>query len=447
MPYTRQRAAWSDGPAGNTPIRGQDLNGMEAGIEGAYLRADDAYTLAQAAGGGTNPFGSVLVPLSSYSGANDSAKYRNYLSTFPSSGVRPICVAPSGTTLDAGANNPFVHPTGSHLMCIPGPTDEFGYQGIINLRHTGSNSGNANHGVFAFAAGSKGQKFTGISFEGTSSTRAFVDQPTDGSGATMEYVHFRDVSFDGFESVMEMTGTGVIWDGFAFLNNMAAGRSPLNLNGSDHHLWPAGGFFEMGEIASYSTRAALAAMVRMGNLNCNIGGMYATGSPTTPWRLDGGATGVHFNATVLEGRPSPGTVGGDTPTDGLHCAGPLMRITAGRATVHARHHAYAMRDPRPALLGYQPAGYYHVTGTAFLSVLGGTFQPYPAAQYPAWTRPDGVAYPVDTVPPLAWVSGPTARASFTGIGWGSNCTALPKVYAHNGATVTTDGTVEVITVP
>ncbi len=439
MPYTRQRAVWADNAGGNTPIRAQDLNGIEAGIETAQATAESAV------GGGTNPFGSTLKALSTFTGANTTAKLRDAAANYTSYG-RPIVVAQSGDTIDAGANNPVVLPTGFHLMIVPGPTDEFGYQGALNVRHTGSNSGSANHGVFTFASGSKGQKFTGISFEGTSTTRCFVDLPTDASGTTMEYVHFRDCSFDSFESVMQMTGTGVIWDGASFNNNFTAVRSPFNLNGSDHQIWTNGGFMEFGGVASYSTRRSCPAMVRLGNCNMVIGPMYTTGSPTTPYRIDNGATGVDFFSVTLEGRPSPDTVGGDAPTDGLHCAGPLMRLTGGRATVKARHHAYAMRDPFSAGHGYQPGGFYHVTGSASLSVIGGTFQPYAASVYPAWTRPDGVAYPVDTVPPLGWISGSGARASFIGIGWGSNCTALPKVYAHNGAVVTTDGTVEIITV-
>lgn len=390
----------------------------------------------------SNPFGSLLVPLSSGTGANDSAKFRYFCDNYSSLG-RPIIVIPSGTTLDSGANNPFVLPTGFHMMCVPGPTDEFGYQGIINLRHTGSST---TLGTFTFASGSKGQKFTGISFEGTASTRAFVDCPTDASGTVWEYVRFFNVSFDQFESVAQMTGTGWGWEGRTYINNMAASRPPLNINGSDHDLFSNGGFFEMGSVATYSTRAALAAMVLMGNLNCNIGGMYATGSPTTPWKLDGGNSGVHMSATILEGRPSPGTVGGDTPTDGLHCAGALVRVNNGRLSLFPRHYGYAMRDPRPLSGGFQPGGFVDVRGTASVTCVGGSFQPYAAANYPAWTMPNGTAYPVDTVPPLGWVSGPNARATFLGINWGNNCTALPKVYAHNGATVITDGSVQVVTV-
>lgn len=393
----------------------------------------------------TNPFGTTLKALSTFTGANTTAKLRDAAANYVSYG-QPVVVAQSGDTIDAGANNPIALPSGFHLMIVPGPTDEFGYQGILNLRHTGSSSGSANHGVFSIPSGTKGQKFTGISFEGTSSVRAFVDVPTDASGATWNYVHFRDCSFDQFESVFQMTGTGILWDGVSFNNNFTAVRSPFNINGSDHQIWTNGGFMEFGGGATYATRVACPAMVRLGNANMVIGPMYTTGSPTTPYRIDGGRTGVDFFSSTIEGRPAPGTVGGDTPTSGLHCAGALMRMTGGRANFKGRHFAYAMRDPNNAGLGYQPGGYFHVTGTSFLSVSGGVFNPYDPTVYPAWTLPNGTAYPIDTVPPLGWISGSGARASFTGIGWGDTCTALPKVYAHNGATVTTDGTVQIITV-
>lgn len=427
MAYTKQ--TWTDGSTG-TPISAARLGVIEQGIF-------DAHTIAGTAVAGTNPFGSTLVALSSYSGADDSAKFRNAVNNYPTSGVRPIIVIPSGTTLDSGANNPFVLPSGFHMMGIPSTTDEFSYQAGVNIRHTGSTT---TLGVFKMAAGpSKGQKITGISFEGTSSTRAFVDTATDASDAAYwQYVHLHDVSFDQFESIFTGTGTGIIWDGYSYLNNMTCGREPLGLNGSDHLIWGNGGFFEMGEIASYATRAALPAMVRIGNGNFTIGAMYTTGSPTTPYRIDGGATGINFDSVTLEGRPSPGTT--------LWCAGPLLRMTAGRATVKARHHAYAMRDPQPGVLGYQPGGYYHVTGTTSLSVVGGTFQPYPAANYPAWTRPDGVAVAAGTQPPIGWISGSGARASFIGIARGSNCASIPVVYAASGASVTTDGTVSIVTV-
>lgn len=401
--------------------------------------------LAALLNGATNPFGSNLVACSSLPGANISAKFRYACDNYTSLG-RPVIVLESGITLDAGANNPFVWPQGFNIMCSPTGQDEFGYQGLINLRHTGSNPGAANHGVFKMAAGpSKGQKVTGVAFRGTSSTRPFVDTALDASdGAYWQYVTFTNVSFDQFESIFNVTGTGICWQGVSYLNNFSAARNPLRIHGSDHQIFTNGGFMEMGSVANYATKAALSAMLRFGNTNIVVGNLYPTGSPATPIWVENGNS-LTFTDMTLEGRPSPGTVGGDTPTDGLHCAGALVRMTGGRATFKVRHFCYAMRDPRSALLGWQPGGFFDVRN-AQATVLGGVFNPYPAGDYPAWTRPDGVAVAADQQPPLAWVSGASARATFSGIMRGSNVSATPVVYAHAGATVIADASVNVVTV-
>jgi hypothetical protein len=350
--------------------------------------------------------------------------------------------------LDSGANNPFILPTGFHMMSAPGGQDEFGYAGIINTRHTGSTT---TLGTFKPAGGgsNKGQKFTGIAFEGTASTRCFVSTAQDASdNAYWQYVQFQNCSWDSFESVWTGTGTGILWNvaGPTYFNNMACTRPILDIAGSDHQLFLGGGFAEMGTVAGYSTRAILNSMFRFPNTNCTVGPLYITGSPTTPIRIDAGVTGLHITGAVLEGRPSPVVVGGDTPTDGLHCAGPLARITGGRSTFMVREHGYAMRDPRTATLGYQPGGFYHITGGSH-SIIGGTFQPYPAVDYPPWTRPDGVAVAADQQPPLAWVSGSGTRLNINSIVRGSNCATAPVVFAHAGASVINDGSVTVTTVP
>jgi hypothetical protein len=391
---------------------------------------------------GSSSIFSMVVPLSSFTGADDSAKFRNAISTFPGSGNRPIIFVPSGTTLDSGANNPFVLPSGFHVMSSPGGQDEFGYQGSINVRHTGSTT---TLGTFKMAAGpSKGQKFTGVCFEGTSSTRCFVDTAQDASdGAYWQYVHFSDCSWDQFESIWQGTGTGVGVTGRTYINNMACGRPAWNVAGSDHQfVWT--GFAEMGAVATYATRNALTAMFYFPNTNMQFGPLYPTGSPTTPFRVDNGVVGIGFENTIAEGRPSPGTTG-TPPTDGLHCSGALYRLTGGRCTIRGKHYGYAMRDPRN-VAGYQPGGFFHVSGGSH-SIIGGTFQPYPAANYPAWTRPDGTGVSSGLQPPLAWVTGSTTRLNVSNIVWGSNVTSTPVVFvpAASTANVVTDGSVTVTT--
>lgn len=425
-----------------------DTTFLNGGSDGDVLEWDTTSSTAKWAtpAAGSSSIFSMVVPLSSFTGADDSAKLRNAISTFPSSGNRPILFIPSGTTLDAGANNPFVLPTGFHIMSAPGGQDEFGYAGKINVRHTSSASGSADHGVFKMAVGpSKGQKFTGVQFDGTSTTRCFVDTAQDASdSAYWQYVQFQNCSWDSFESVWQGTGTGILIAGVTYMDNFSCTRSAWNIAGSDHQLFMGGGFIEMGTVGSYSTRRSLDSMLRFPNTNAVVGPLYTTGSPTTPVRLEAAAEGINFSDIVVEGRPSPGTVGGDTPTDGLHCAGALYRISGGRATIKATHFAYAMRDPI-SVGGFQPGGFFDIRGGSH-SIIGGCFQPYVNTVYPAWTRPDGVAVAVDTQPPLAWVSGATTRLNIMGITRGTNVTSSPVVFAHNGATVVADASVTVTTV-
>jgi hypothetical protein len=450
---TSSTAKWEAVPAGGADaetIRDTIATALVAGsnITITVNDAGDTITIASTAGGSTNFGSTTLVPLSSFTGASDSAKFRDACADLDgvSADAMPAVVIPPGTTLDAGANNPFILPNYFHMMCTPAVTDEFGYGSTVNIRHTGSSSGTASTlGVFKMKTGpTKGQRFTGITFVGTSTTRAFCDTAQDASdSAYWQYVHFRDVSFDQFESVFQNTGTGILWDGVAYFNNFAATRSIFNMAGSDHQLTYTG-FAEMGAVGSYSTRRSLTAMFRFPNTNATYGGLYTTGSPTTPYRIEAGITGMTFSDTIMEGRPSPGTVGGDTPTDGLHCAGALVRMSGGRATFKLRHFGYAMRDP-VSVSGFQPGGYFDVRGGE-ISVLGGTFQTYTNTLYPAFTLPNGTAVGADTQPPLGWISGASTRANFHGILRGSNATSAPVVYAHDGATVRTDGSVTVVTV-
>lgn len=412
MTYTA-RYDWANLPSQTTPWDKANIERHEKGI--ADLHGMFA----------------VLVPLSDFAGADSSAKFRDSLTNAAGRTV----VIPPGTTLDSGANNPFILPTGFHMMCGFGPEDEFGYTATVNLRHTGSTT---TLGVFQWAAASKGQKFTNISFKGTISTRAFVDVALDGSdGRYPQYVCFQSVSWNQFESIMQCTGTGIQIHGQTYVDNMGCTRPPWYIAGSDHTLFAAGGLMEMGGSATYATRAACAAMFRGGTLsNCSFGPVYWTGSPTTPVRFDGGVAGIDFTQAIFEGRP----VHGGT----LWCAGPLARLVGGRGSFRNREHGYAMRSP--ADLSYNPGGFYQVEGGDWC-IDGGTFQPYPATEYPSYTRPNGTTHTAGTTPPLAWVTGSTTRLKVSNITRGPNATAAPEVWvpAASTANVITDGTVTVVT--
>ena len=415
--------------------------------DGDVLTWDSGTTLyvpqAPSSGVGGDPFVGEIVDVNDFTGANVSAKFRDVCDNYVSLG-RPIVKIPNGTTLDSGANNPFILPTGLYMMGVPGPVNEPGYQGTVNLRHTGSTT---TLGTFQWANSSRDQIMSGITFKGTATTRAFVDVATDGSdGRFPQYVTFNNVNFNQFESVFTTTGTGIKWMGACYINNMACGRPPLLLAGSDHTMWSNGCLMEMGGVGTYATRSACEAMLRLGTIsNTSVGPVYWTGSPTTPVYQSGGNTGVDFSQGVLEGRPSPSTVGGDTPTDGLHCNGPLLRHTGGRASYKLREWGYAMRDPRSSVHGYQPGGFIHQSG-GDLVIDGGTFAPYVNTVYPSYTRPDGTTHPVDTIPPLAWITGASTRCNISNITRGPNVTSTPEVYADNGATVIVDSSVTLITV-
>jgi hypothetical protein len=229
-----------------------------------------------------------------------------------------------------------------------------------------------------------------------------------------------------------------MWMGSCYFDNFACTRPPLQVNGSDHTLFSNGCLMEMGGVATYATRAAMTAMFWGGNLsNTSIGPVYWTGSPSTPVRIDGGTGGVNFTDAVLEGRPND--------QGSLWCAGPLARLTGGRSSFRNREHGYAMRSPAD-VSGYAPGGFYHVSGGDHC-IDGGTFTPYPAANYPAFTLPNGSTRTAGQVPPFAWVTGSTTRLKVTNITRGANVTAAPEVWvpAASTANVITDATVQVVT--
>jgi len=414
MTFT-ERTDWVNLPSTATPVMAADLLRLEEGIA-------DAHAMLGA-----------LAPLRDFAGADDSARFRDACVNANGKTV----VIPPGTTLDSGANNPYILPSGFHMMCGFGPEDEFGYTATVNLRHTGATT---TLGVFQYAAASKGQKFTNISFKGTSTTRAFVDVALDGSdGRFPQYVCFQSVSWNQFESIMQCTGTGIQIHGQTYVDNMACTRPPWYVAGSDHTLFTAGGLMEMGVVGTYATRAALAAMFRCGVLsNTSIGPIYWTGSPTTPVRLDGGVSGVDFSQSILEGRPVPGTT--------LWCAGPLARLAGGGCSFQNREHGYAMRSP--ADTGWTPGGFYQVEGSADVVISGGTFQPYPASDYPSYTLPNASTKTAGTQPHFAWVTSTTARLCVKNIQRGPNCTSIPVVMvpaAYSAANIITDATVSVVT--
>lgn len=422
LPYTAP-GTFVDGSTA-VPLSAANMNA----IAGALEDVSDHVMADQARARHLYTFGSA--------GNTDSQRFRQALLDVAGMTNKPVVLIPPGTTLDSGANNPFILPTGFHMMCSAGAEDETGYSGKVNIRHTGSTT---TLGVFQLASGSKFQKMSNIAFSGTTSTRAFVDVATDGSdGRFPQYFLFDNVSFNQFESIWQTTGTGVWWQGSSYINNMACTRPPLQWNGSDHTMFSNGTLMEMGGVATYATRAACSAMFHMGNCsNTSVGPVYWTGSPTCPVRLDGGTGGVDFSQSILEGRP--------VHSNTLWCAGPLVRLTGGRSSFRNREHGYAMRNPAD-VSGYTPGGFYHVSGGDHV-IDGGTFTPYPASEYPSYTLPNGTTRSAAQTPPFAWVTGSTTRLKVTNITRGANVSAAPEVWVPTASTanVITDATVQVVT--
>ena len=375
--------------------------------------------------------------LGSYTGADATAKLRTALASYPTSGSRPTIMVDPGITLDA-ATTPFVIPAGFRMAGADTNETEFGYSCGVNVRHTGATT-DTTKGVFQTAPpgsndnGHKGWSMEGITWLGTASTKFLVDNPFDAS-RYIAYAGFWNCHWNGFQSIYWGPAKGLTVDGPGptYMNNMA--NVAWYLTGSDNpNLFGNGGFFEMGAAVSYATRVALPAMIRCGNLaKTTFGPLYMTGSPTTPLRLDGGDGGITFDQMILEGRPVPGA-------GNLWCAGELARLTGGRSKFIGKWHGYAMR--KPADNGRSPGGFYHVSGGDH-EIDGGTFQPYPAANYEAYTNPAGLAIAAGVIPPLAWVSG--GHLSVRGITRGPNATAKPIVMCDDASMVDADNTVQVV---
>lgn len=364
--------------------------------------------------------GPTYVDLANFSGADASAKFRDACANPPSG---TVLIAPD-TTLDA-TTTPFAWPNGFSFAVAPGiESMEFGYTGTLNVRHTGGSA------VFTTASGSKGQTVSGVTFKGLTSTNLIADS------STWEYVTFRDVSIAGMNKIMNVSYTGFRWVGQCSLNTFSADAIPLTLGGSDGRVFDAGCFWEMGSpggatTATYNKKAALACMISLGSLSKTmIGGIYITGSCTTPIRLTGGSGGITFSDTVLEGRPAYSN--GSNP---LWCAGELVNLSGGSVTIKNRWHGYAMADPSST--GRNPQGFYHITGGDH-AIFGGTFQPY--------TTGSGVySWNGNVVPPFVYISG--GHVTISGICKGPNAGGVkPVVKTTNAAYVDADNSVTVTVV-
>lgn len=314
-----------------------------------------------------------------HAGDTPGAKFRAALAEHPTTGAGPALVIPPGTVLDAGAT-PFTIPPHVSIVGGEGVETEFGRNCPVQLRATGGTA------VFKTAPkgtnhnGTKGWSMSRLAFLGTGREDVFAENPADSSGSYMAYSTLDNVCISGFRRVYAGPMLGVTIKGVTYWNNFA--DVPLTAGGSDNHLFTDGAFIDMGGLLSYDDRAKLPAILNLGAMsNTDIGAVYATGSPTTAMRLDGGSGGNTTHGIVIEGRNGTGT----NPA-----AGALIRLRGGASHHHSRSFSYAMQNP--AATGRDDQAYIDVRGGEH-SFFGGTWRPIPA-QYAAGATP----------PPLAYVS-------------------------------------------
>ena len=366
-------------------------------------------------------------------GATSTEKLRAAFSEIAStSGPKPAVVIPPGITIDVG-DSPILIPAGASLVGAAGVETEFGNGCPVHVRATGGTV-NVNTGgkpVFKTSPrgsnynGTKGWSFSGICFYGSGAEDLIAENPSDGSGSLVAYASLRNVSVSQMNTIYWGPLLGTTWSGTCYLNNFARGPV-LWCGGSDNQLFTDGGFFEMGQLASYATRAQWPCMIRCDYLkNTVFGPLYVTGSPTTPFRVDGGSGthGLNFSDVVVEGRPVPGA-----GPDYLWCAGSLMRLTGGRSHWRAREWGWAMRDP--AATTYAPTAFITVTGGEHV-IDGGTFAPFTAAEYGG------------TIPPLARVTAGILRVRNIAAGGNVPAGQRPVISTTNAAFVDADSSVTV----
>lgn len=374
--------------------------------------------------------GPLMRDLKTYDGATPAAKLRAAITANVSKTYNEIIRFDPSWVFDAG-NTPFdfTECDGFTLMGSDVPQLEFGHSHKFQVRHTG--------GTAALRLGRR-TTLVNLAIHGTTSTNIFVDTPTDASGYVPEYCILDSVSVNGYNKIFSGAMLGLNWFNICSINNASGDAVPFTLTGSDHKLWQDGVFFEMGSPGgatqgTYDKKAALQCMARIAATKTLVGNMYITGSCTTPYAVTGGSGGVEFLAGTVEGRPVPGS-----GPNFLWCAGELARLSGGCSKWVNKWHGYAMRDPQAT--GRSPGGFYHISAGDH-EIAGGTFQPFVAASYGAYTA-GSYNHPAGSIPPIAYVTG--GKLYIRAILRGPNCAGVkPVVRTSNMDFVDADTSVEV----
>lgn len=297
------------------------------------------------------------VLLSSFSGANSTAKMRTALATLAAetSGQRRVLVIESGTTLAPGST-PFQLSNG---ICIVGgliETTEFSYQARVTI------SGSAPNGVFQLKKNSgvnpetggtnpssgtvtRGVVIANIAWEGPGAAstcdffqRNFTEQ--------FAYSIFHGLSFDNFTSVLHQRFLGFGWSGFGYCNNST--DTPFRFSGSDWKVFTDGYYLDSPNL----TDDKYLIEVVSGN-KAMIGSVFVTGDGPTPVRVTNGQM-VRICNLEMEAEGVP-----------RRTAGAGLLVTGGNVVVDNAWFFRTMTNPTSTALvsaGRTDNGVVHVTG-------------------------------------------------------------------------------------
>lgn len=316
----------------------------------------------QHTGGGTY-VGQTRIDIQTLPGADPADKLRQYLANPPTSSV-PLLVARPSMVIDA-KTQPIVWPAFLSLAGADSVETEFGRSCPVQVRATGGTDVFKNAPRGTNENGSKGWSWQNLTFLGTGKENLFAPAPMDASGTIWAYNTLHNVNANQLRSVYQGPMMGTTISGTTYYNNMT--DSPLKPAGSDNKLFTDGLFLEMGGVITPAQRAAIPAMIDAGALSKSyVGPVYPTGSPGTPFRLQGGDGGVRMYGAEVEGRPARGN--GD-----LACWGALFRLDGGGMVIRDTWLGYAMYNP--AASARVDKGFVHVKGGDHL-VDGCTYMPY-----------------------------------------------------------------------
>lgn len=294
--------------------------------------------------------------LSTFSGADSTAKMRNALATLAveTAGTRRSLIIESGTTLAPGSD-PFQLSNGIVIVGGIVPTTEFAYQARVTI------SGACPNGVFQIKKNSgvnpeggtnpssgtqtRGVIISNIAWEGPGSSvtcdffeRNFTEQ--------LAYSLFHGCSFDNFTGVLHQRLLGFVWSGVGYCNNST--DTPFRFSGSDWKVFTDGYFLDSPNLTDEKYLLEIVS----GN-KVYVGPMFITGDGPTPVRVTAGQM-VRLASLEMESEGVP-----------RRTAGAGLLVTGGNVVVDNAWFFRSMANPTSAALlaaSRTDNGVVHVTG-------------------------------------------------------------------------------------